>query len=212
MPESRPSEVFAVTLRGRGGAPAGVKAQLEDPPAKPSNPVSEQIRETPDDRFNRILREYGPALSRLAFGYERVPSLREELMQEIALAIWQALPHFRGECSERTFVYRIGHNRGLTHACRRRPEHEPLDELPQRLEPVDRKPHPEDQIAKTQERHRLRSAIQDLPLAYRQVVMLMLEELSHAEIAEVLGLTESNVAVRMNRARKALKEALEGAS
>jgi len=208
MPEPRPVQAFAVTLSDPDGTPA----RMENVPAELSNPVSEQIRETPDDRFNRILREYGPALSRLAFGYERVPSLREELMQEIALAIWQALPHFRGECSERTFVYRIGHNRGLTHAVRRRPEHEPLDELPQRLEPVDRKPHPEDAIAKTQERNRLRSAIQGLPLPYRQVVMLMLEELSHAEIAEVLGISESNVAVRMNRARKALKEALEGAS
>ena len=170
--------------------------------------MSEPIPETPDERFSRILREYGPALSRLAFGYERVPSVREELMQEIALAIWQALPHFRGECSERTFVYRIGHNRGLTHACRRRPEHEPLDDLPQHLEPVDRKPHPDAEIAKTQQRDRLRLAIQGLPLAYRQVVMLMLEELSQAEIAEVLGLTESNVGVRLNRARKALKEAL----
>jgi RNA polymerase sigma factor (sigma-70 family) len=171
--------------------------------------VSEPIRETPEERFSRILREYGPALSRLAFGYERVAGVREELMQEIALAIWQALPHFRGECSERTFVYRIGHNRGLTHACRRRPEHEPLDDVPQGLEPVDRKLRPDDEIARIQERGRLKSAIQGLPLAYRQVVMLMLEELSHAEIAEVLGLTESNVAVRMNRARKALKDALE---
>ena len=80
------------------------------------------------------------------------------------------------------------------------------------LEPIDPKPHPEQEIATAQERDRLRSAIQRLPLAYRQVVMLMLEELSHAEIAEVLGLTESNVAVRLNRARKALKEALEARS
>ena len=207
MAEAGPGEAFAGTLSRPA---AGLGARIQDRPVERTNPVSEQIRETPDDRFNRILREYGPALSRLAFGYERVPSLREELMQEIALALWQALPHFRGECSERTFVYRVGHNRALTHACRRRPEHEQLDELPRHLEPVDCQPHPEDQIAKTQERNRLRSAIQGLPLAYRQVVMLMLEELSQAEIAEVLGLTESNVAVRMNRARKALKEALEG--
>ncbi|HTZ99401.1 MAG TPA: RNA polymerase sigma factor [Candidatus Aquilonibacter sp.] len=170
--------------------------------------MTEPIRETPDERFRRILREYGPALSRLASGYERVESVREELMQEISLAIWQALPHFRGECSERTFVYRIGHNRGLTHACRRRPAHEAIDELPAPLEPVDPKPHPDDQIARRQERGRLRAAIQELPLTYRQVVMLMLEDLSQAEIAEVLGLTEGNVAVRMNRARKALKEAM----
>jgi RNA polymerase sigma factor (sigma-70 family) len=175
----------------------------------PSHPVSENLRDTVEDRFNRIMSEYGPALARLAFGYERVAGAREELTQEIALAVWQALPHFRGDCSERTFVYRIAHNRGLTHVCRRQPAHQPLDELSPLLEPVDPRPHPEQQVAITHQRDRLRSAIQRLPLAYRQVVMLMLEELPHAEIAEVLGITESNVAVRLNRARKALKEVLE---
>jgi RNA polymerase sigma factor (sigma-70 family) len=171
--------------------------------------VSENLRDTMEDRFNRIMHELGPGLSRLAFGYEKVAGAREELTQEIALAIWQALPHFRRECSERTFVYRIAHNRGLTHACKRQPAHQPLDELPQTSEPVDPRPHPEEQAAIKRQRDRLRSAIQRLPLAYRQVVMLMLEELSHAEIADILGITESNVAVRLNRARKALKEALE---
>jgi RNA polymerase sigma factor (sigma-70 family) len=182
-----------------------------------STPVSESPRDVardtaPDkrnDQFDRIMRQYGPALSRLAYGYEKVASVREELAQEIALSVWQALPHFRGECSERTFIYRIAHNRGLTHACKRQPAHEPLDELSQPLEPVDPRPHPDEQVAKTHQRVRLRSAIQRLPLAYRQVLMLMLEDLSHAEIAEILGITESNVAVRLNRARKALKEALE---
>jgi RNA polymerase sigma-70 factor (ECF subfamily) len=174
-----------------------------------SDLMSEKVGETTESRIDRILREYGPALSRLAYGYEKVNGAREELTQEIALAIWQALPHFRGECSERTFIYRIAHNRGLTHASRRGPVHQPLDELPQPLEPVDPRPHPEKQMAMAHQQNRLRSAIQRLPLAYRQVVMLMLEELSHREIAEVLGITETNVAVRMNRARKALKEILE---
>jgi len=171
--------------------------------------VTENSSETREDRFDRIMREYGPALSRLAFGYERVASARDELTQEIALALWQALPHFRGDCSERTFVYRIAHNRGLTHVCKRQPAHQSLDELPQLFEPIDPRPHPEQQAAISHQRDRLRSAIQSLPLAYRQVVMLMLEELSHAEIAGVLGITENNVGVRLNRARKALKEALE---
>jgi len=174
-----------------------------------STPVTKSTEEA---RFNRILAEFGPALSRLAFGYEKIPEVREELTQEIALAIWQALPHFRGECSERTFVYRIAHNRGLTHAYKRRPVHEALDDLPQQLEPVDPNPHPEERVAISGQRHRLRAAIQRLPLAYRQVVMLMLEDLSQAEIADVLGITAGNVAVRLNRARKALKEAMEARS
>ena len=174
-----------------------------------SNPVRESGHDKLEDRFNTIMAEYGPALSRLAWGYEKVTNVREELAQDIALAIWQALPHFRGECSERTFIYRIAHNRALTHVFKRHPLHQPLDELPQPLEPIDPRPHPDEQVAATHRRDRLRSAVQGLPVAYRQVVMLTLEELSHSEIAEVLGITESNVAVRMNRAKKALKEAME---
>jgi RNA polymerase sigma factor (sigma-70 family) len=180
--------------------------------AAASDVVADRTGESREERFDRVLRDYGPALSRLAFGYERVASAREELTQDIALAVWQALPHFRGECSERTFIYRIAHNRGLSHVCKRQPLHESLAGLPEPLEPADPRPHPEQQAAISNQRDRLRTAIQGLPLAYRQVVMLMLEELSHAEIAGVLGITESNVAVRLNRARKALKQALEGRS
>jgi RNA polymerase sigma-70 factor (ECF subfamily) len=171
--------------------------------------LSQSDRESAAARFERVLREYGPALSRLALGYETVAGVREELMQEIALALWQALPHFRGECSERTFVYRVAHNRALTHAARRRPAHQSLDELPEPLEPADPAPRPDEQAAAASRHDWLMSAVQRLPLAYRQVVMLTLEDLSNTEIAEVLGIKANNVAVRLNRARKALRRALE---
>ena len=63
-------------------------------------------------------------------------------------------------------------------------------------------------MARTDRQARLLSAIQSLPVAQRQMIVLMLEGLSHAEMAEVTGITENNVAVRLNRARKTLKEAL----
>ena len=161
-----------------------------------------------EKQFDRILSEYGPAISRLAFSYEAVAGVREELVQEIALAIWQALPHFRGECSERTFIYRIAHNRGLSHVWKRRPPHQPLEDLGESDQPVDPRPHPEEQAALTDQRARLIAAIQSLPVAHRQMIALMLEGLSHAEMAEVTGITENNVAVRLNRARKMLKDVL----
>ena len=159
-------------------------------------------------QFERILGEHGPAISRLAFSYEAVAGVREELVQEIGLAIWQALPHFRGDCSERTFVFRIAHNRGLSHVWRRRPPHQPLDDLEDSDQPLDPRPHPEDQAAKTSLQAQLMTAIQSLPVAHRQIIVLMLEDLSRAEIAEVLGITENNVGVRLSRARMALKNAL----
>jgi len=163
-----------------------------------------------EQQFDRILTEHGPAISRLAFNYEAIAGVREELVQEIAMAIWRALPHFRGECSERTFVFRIAHNRGLSHASRRRPAHEPLDELTDADHPPDPQPDPEVSAAQSHARARLASAIQALPLAQRQITVLMLEGLSHAEMAEVLGTTENNVAVRLTRAKTALRDALGG--
>jgi len=169
--------------------------------------VKETRREL-EQQFERILGEHGAAISRLAYSYEAVAGIREELTQEIALAIWQALAHFRGECSERTFVFRIAHNRGLTHVARRRPAQQSLDDLEEADEPMDPRPHPDEQLAQINQRKRLVSAVQSLPLAHKQMIVLMLEGLSHAEIGEVLGITENNVAVRLNRARKALKETM----
>jgi RNA polymerase sigma factor (sigma-70 family) len=160
------------------------------------------------EQFDRILREYGAALSRLAASYEPTVGNREELVQDIALAIWKGIPHFRGECSERTYVYRIAHNRALSHVWKRRPSHQPLEELRESQHPIDPRPHPEEETALKDQRAKLLSAIHSLPIAYRQMIQLLLEDLSHAEIAEILGITENNVAVRLNRARKALKDAL----
>ena len=162
-----------------------------------------------EKQFDRIVAEHGAAISRLASSYELVASRREELVQDIALAIWQALPHFRGECSERTFIFRIAHNRGLSHVWKRKPAHESIEELPERHHPIDPRPQPEEHVAQEHRRAALMSAIQSLSVAHQQMILLMLEDLTHAEIAEILGITEGNVAVRLTRARKALKEALE---
>ena len=167
-----------------------------------------ETRRTLKEQFERILGEHGAAISRLAYSYEAIAGIREELLQEIALAIWQALPHFRGDCSERTFIFRIAHNRGLTHVARRRPPQQSLDDLEEADEPVDPRPHPDDHLAQMNQQERLGSAVQSLPLAHKQMIVLMLEGLSHAEIGEVLGITENNVAVRLSRARKALKQVM----
>ena len=171
--------------------------------------VTQAGRRAVNEQFDRIMRVHGPAISRLASSYEQVTSRREELAQDIALAIWQALHHFRGECSERTFVFRIAHNRGLTHAWKRKPSLESLEDLPEHHHPIDPRPHPEDATAQKSRRAALMAAIHSLPVMHRQMILLLLEDLSYADMAEVLGITETNVAVRLNRARKALKQALE---
>ena len=69
-------------------------------------------------------------------------------------------------------------------------------------------PDPEHALSTEQRRERLQAAVQSLPLGLRQVVVLTLEGLSHAEVADIIGITENNVAVRLTRARAALSRLL----
>ena len=159
-----------------------------------------------ETRYLRLLSEHERAIRRLASSYEREPARQQDLVQDIWLALWQALPMFRGDCSERTFVFRIAHNRGVSHIQRwRRRRTEPLESAA----PIPHgAPDPEHVATERERRQLLQSAVQRLPLGLRQVIVLALEGLSHHEIADVLGITENNVAVRLTRARAALARAL----
>jgi len=165
-----------------------------------------------EQEFDRLLAANGPALARLAASYTNTSSDRDDLLQEIGLAVWQALRTFRGECSPRTFLFRIAHNRAIAYLAHRRarsytrfPAATGLDAG----EVHDPAPDPESGLAREQAAARLRRAIHRLPLVYRQVIMLALEDMGYAEIAAVLGISESNVGARLTRARQLLRESLE---
>jgi RNA polymerase sigma factor (sigma-70 family) len=155
--------------------------------------------------FDTLMAAHGPALARLASSYTRTSTEREDLVQEIALAIWTALPRFRGESSERTFLFRIAHNRALSHLAQRRPPTIAVDE---EIEIQASTPDPEGTLSSEQRTRRLAAAIRQLPIGYAQVVTLTLEGLSYAEIADVLGITETNVGARLTRARDMLRRLL----
>jgi RNA polymerase sigma-70 factor (ECF subfamily) len=110
---------------------------------------------------------------------------------------------FRDETTERAFVLRVAHNRGLNHLWRKKPVAEVPSELP------DPSPAPDTRASERQQAVRLYAAIRLLSVGYRQVLTLALEELSHAEIGSALGLTPENVAVRLGRARAELRKRLE---
>jgi RNA polymerase sigma-70 factor (ECF subfamily) len=157
------------------------------------------------ERFARLLEQQGPGLRRVARAYAARTSETEDLLQEIAVGIWRALPSFRGECSERTFAFRVAHNRGLTFAERARPPHPD----PEKEEASDA-PGPEERLGDARRREALWRGIHQLAPGARAVVTLALEGLSHEEIGEVLGIKVNAVAVRLTRARDELKRILGG--
>jgi RNA polymerase sigma-70 factor (ECF subfamily) len=155
-----------------------------------------------ESEFLRILESYGRPLHRLCGAYLRDFAEQEDLFQEIATAIWKALPGFRGDASERTWVYRIAHNVALTYSAKHRRllrSEEPLEELPC------------DPIVPDDSRHRaLVEAVRQLQPADQTLVTLYLEGFSAREIEDVTGFTANNVAVRLSRLRHKLTLALRG--
>ena len=160
-----------------------------------------------DPTLGRILREHAAMAHRLAASHEANPDLARDLAQEILVAVWRAWPAFRQECSERTYVARIAHYRIVTHISRavRQPALVELDEnLPASA------PTPEELAIQRDDRQRLTALVRTLPIAYREVAILLLEGFTPGEVADTLGITANAVAIRGTRAREMLR-ALFGA-
>ena len=162
-----------------------------------------------DAAFAGIVREHGALVTRIAYSHERDPNRAQELVQEILLSIWQALPRFRGEASLRTFVARIAHNRAVSHIAHeaRTPAGVPIDDFAEALQ--SEAPTPEDVLTRADARKRLERAVQSLPMALRVTVTLALEGFSNNEVADVLGVSVSAAGVRLHRARAALQDKLK---
>ena len=156
--------------------------------------------------LQRILREYASMCHRLAASHESNPEHARDLAQDILVAVWRAWPAFRQQCSERTYVARIAQYRIATHISRAvlEPRLSPLSE-----DLVAGEPTPEDHAIRTDERAYLTAHVRQLPIALREVAVLLLEGFSPAEIADTLGLTSNAVSIRGSRAREMLRASLE---
>jgi RNA polymerase sigma-70 factor (ECF subfamily) len=159
--------------------------------------------------FEQILTDHGAMLSRLASSYEANHHLHQELLQEINVAVWQALKGFRGDSSARTYILRVAHNKAVNHVAyhARQPRNESYCEI---SEPsANQDPSSESLIGQQQQVQKLLSEVRKLPVQTRQIVTMSMEGLSYQEIAEVCGLSTSNVGVILNRGKKSLLESMQ---
>jgi RNA polymerase sigma-70 factor (ECF subfamily) len=149
---------------------------------------------------------FAPAIERLARGYEADPELRRDLVQEIHAQLWRSFAYFEGQCSERSWVYRVAHNVGVTHMMTRK---RLRSESSAPLEDLETLAGDDDPEAATDKRtvERLLATIHRLKPADRQVMLLYLEDLTAAEIGEVTGLSAGAVAVRIHRLKALLADA-----
>jgi RNA polymerase sigma-70 factor (ECF subfamily) len=152
--------------------------------------------------FTELMAVYAGPIRRLCAVYAVSRADREDLFQDIFLAVWRSLPDFRHDASARTWLYRIAHNVALTWRVR------------QQRRQSRETPLIEDMAAPSEmdlRRLALTRAIAAMRPADRALTLLWLEGLSALEIEDVTGVKAATVAVRLSRIRKHL-EPVEGAS
>jgi len=156
-----------------------------------------------DALYEQAAGEYGAALERLAGSYEFDRDKCRDLLQDIHLAIWRSFEGFAGNCSLRTWVYRVAHNVAASHAVRhQRAGKRPLVSL----DDIDDLPDHDsgDAFDRQQSLERLRESIRQLKPIERQVILLYLEGTDAAGIAEITGISAGNVATKIHRIKKIL--------
>lgn len=177
------------------------------PPApRAADAAPDPAMTTGQSDIEQVLRDHGPMLARIAGSYESEPARRDDLLQEISVAVWRALPSWRGDASLRTFAARVAHNRAVDHLARE--QRARGDELVD--EHADPDAGPMQNAEAHQRRNDLLAAVRDLPLGQRQVVVLALEGFSQREIGQALSLEENTVTQRLSRARRQLQSVLGG--
>jgi RNA polymerase sigma-70 factor (ECF subfamily) len=153
--------------------------------------------------YSKVAAEYGAALERLACAYERNADRRRDLLQEIHVGLWRSLARFDGRCSLRTWVYRVAHNVATSHVIRPK-RSAPILVGSEQLESIPDTNDGEQLIDRALTLDRLHELIGCLPPVNRQVMLLYLEEIDAATIAEITGLTAGNVATRIHRIKQLL--------
>ena len=152
--------------------------------------------------LNRILAEHAPHIEAVVRRYADDPMDRDDLRQEVAIAVWRAMPRFAGRASERTYVLRIAHNRASTFCLRRARNRALIPGLALGDEQVT-------SITAEHERMHLTDVLRDamnrLPGAQREVLALAAAGHSPREIARATGRTAGAVRVALNRARATLR-------
>jgi RNA polymerase sigma-70 factor, ECF subfamily len=157
--------------------------------------------------FQKWLVEHGGAVFKVARAYTHSAEDGQDLAQEILLQVWRSLPQFQGWASPSTWIYRVALNTALSWRRQehRRPARQPLLEVDQ--VPAAGSASAE-QLEQRETVEKLYVAIRQLPKTDAALVLLYLDDLSYREMADVLGISETNVGVKLNRAKAALKQLL----
>ena len=152
------------------------------------------IRNSEEDKavFVRLIEQHNGILHKICRLYRDAPEDREDLYQEITYQLWKSYPAFQGNAKVSTWLYRIALNTALNTFRKRRPDLHYTNEIPETAEE-----QPSEELALR--RDKFFAALQQLNDADKAIIALYLEDLSYLQIAEIIGINENYVGVKINR-------------
>ncbi|MDX1905505.1 MAG: sigma-70 family RNA polymerase sigma factor [Bacteroidia bacterium] len=166
--------------------------------------MSRHATPVPEAAFNELWQAHRGIVVRLARYYAARPEDAEDLIQEVAVQLWRALPGFRGESKLSTWVYRVALNTCLSIRRKKNLPPTALEAAAQVADTAD--------ITASLDQAALLDQVKTLAQTFKSIdqtlLLLLLEGLSYEEMADVTGLTVNYVGVRLTRIRTRLKETL----
>lgn len=154
--------------------------------------------------LEEIVRVHAAMVRRIATVYERYPDRVDDLVQDVWIAVWQALPRLHDQTVLKSYIARIAQNICVTHVRQAMVRQtQPLTDTLR-----DAAPALDEAAAHAARLAGLIEAVRDLPENLKAVASLYLEDMPIKEIALVLGISESNASVRLHRAKSAIRLSL----
>ena len=179
-------------------------------PAFSAAPSSSILCSMPDrdDDFLQLVRENDGRLRKICRVYAQNGADRNDLYQDILVELWRAFPSFDGESKPSTWMYRVALNTALSHARKQDVRAEATLDA---SDPVwgDGLARPGEELERREKIDQLYEAIDRLDDIDKALVTMYLDEKSYSEMADVLGMSESYVGVKLHRIKKQLAEWLE---
>jgi RNA polymerase sigma-70 factor (ECF subfamily) len=156
------------------------------------------------EEFLEIAANYQGILHKVCFIYFKNKTDREDNFQEILYQLWKSYPKLQNKHSIGSWIYAVSINTSISMVKKtsRIEYREALPELPEKSSFLD-------EMVADESLQILLNAIHQLDEIDKSIMLLYLEEKSYDEIAEIIGLSKSNVGVRINRAKKLLKQNLK---
>jgi RNA polymerase sigma-70 factor, ECF subfamily len=153
--------------------------------------------------FSQWLEDHGGIPVKIARSFAANPDDQRDLLQEMYLQLWRSIESFAGQSKASTWIYRVCLNTAMTwqRSEKRRRHFLNSTDLPEVFRPPER-------LASASLLEALYAVIRELRPADRALILLYLDERSYREIGEVIGISESNTGVRLQRIKRELAERL----